>query len=108
MELKFQKYLDSLNVRIFKNFEIKNFQTLFPIIKVEELLCEFSFKKEDVVYTGNILNVYENFVDVNFYDEECQFDESDNIDFENITSITLFSDYLSSLSEFMKSNSLFV
>lgn len=108
MKLKFQKYLDFLNLKKFKNFEINNFQSLFTTIKEEGLLCEFSFNKEDVVYIGNILNVYENSVDVNFYDEECQFDESDNIDFENITSITLFSDYLNSLSEFMKSNSLFI
>jgi hypothetical protein len=108
MKLKFQRYLDSLNLSMFKNFEIKNFQNLFTIIKQEDLLCEFSFNKEDVVYIGNIIYVYENSIDVNFYDDECQLDESDNIDFENITSITLFSDYLNSLSEFMKNNLLFV
>ncbi|MGE8431450.1 hypothetical protein [Chryseobacterium joostei] len=108
MKLKFQRYLDSLNLNMFKDFKISNFQNLFTIIKQESLLCEFSFNKEDVVYIGNIINVYDSSIDVNFYDDECQLDESDNIDFENITSVTIFSDYLNSLSEFMKSNLLFV
>ncbi len=108
MELKFQRYLDSLNLKRFKSFEINNFQSLFTTIKEESLLCEFSFNKEDVVYIGNIINVHANSIDVNFYDEKCRFVESDNIDFESMTSITVLSDYLNSLSEFMKSNSLFV
>lgn len=108
MELKFQRYLDSLNLKRFKGFEINNFQSLSTTIKEESLLCEFSFNKEDVVYIGNIINVHASSIDVNFYDEKCRFVENDSIDYESMTSITILSDYLNSLSDFMKINSLFV
>jgi len=100
---KFQMYFEELPKKIFKDNKISNFEELFTIIQSLDLLCELSLSEEDVVYIGKIIDVYEDSIDIDFFDTECKLMDQAYVEYEDITTVTVFSDYLNTLSEVMKS-----
>ncbi|WP_336686328.1 hypothetical protein [Chryseobacterium bernardetii] len=100
---KFQMYFEELPKKIFKDSKISNFEELFTIIQSLDLLCELSLSEEDVVYIGKIIDVYEDSIDIDFFDTECKLMDQAYVEYEDITTVTIFSDYLNTLSEVMKS-----
>lgn len=102
MSKKFQKYFYDSNKTVFKSFEILNFQNLFNLIKSMDLLCELSLSKENVVYIGKVINVYDDSIDIDFFSTECKLIDNAFVEFEDITSVSILSDYLDTLSEVMK------
>ncbi|WP_284462627.1 hypothetical protein [Chryseobacterium sp.] len=102
MTKKFQKYFDDANKKILKTTEIKDFQSLFNAINSMDILCELSLNKEDVVYIGKVINVYDDSIDIDFFNTECKLIDNAFVEFEDITTVSIFSDYLDTLSEVMK------
>lgn len=102
MTKKFQKCFDDTNKKILKNTEIQDFQSLFNVINSMDILCELSLSKEDVVYVGKVINVYDDSIDIDFFNTECKLIDNAFVEFEDITTVSIFSDYLDTLSEVMK------
>jgi hypothetical protein len=102
MTKKFQKYFDDANKKNLKTTEIQDFQSLFNVINSMDILCELSLSKEDVVYVGKVINVYDDSIDVDFFNTECKLIDNAFVEFEDITTVSIFSDYLDTLSEVMK------
>lgn len=100
---KLQMYFEEQPKKIFKDSKISNFEELFTIIQSLDLLCELSLSEEDVVYIGKIIEVYEDSIDIDFIDTECKLMDQAYVEYEDITTVTVFSDYLNTLSEVMKS-----
>jgi hypothetical protein len=106
MTKKFQKYFDDANKKILKTTEIQDFQSLFTLINSMNVLCELSLSKEDVVYVGKVINVYDDSIDIDFFNTECKLIDNAFVEFEDITTVSIFSDYLDTLSEVMKDGSV--
>ncbi|CAA7386637.1 hypothetical protein [Chryseobacterium fistulae] len=103
MMKKIQIYFDEPIKKIIRDSKTNSFEELFTVIESLDLLCELSLSEEDVVYIGKIIDVYEDSIDVDFFDTECNLMDNAYVEYENITTVTIFSDYLDSLSEVMKS-----
>lgn len=102
MTKKFQKYFDDANKKTFRTTVIQNFQSLFTLINSMDVLCELSLSKEDVVYIGKVINVYDDSIDIDFLNTECKLIDNAFVEFKDITTVSVFSDYLDTLSEVMK------
>lgn len=99
---KVQIYFEEQTKKIFNDSKISNFEELFTVIQSLDLLCELSLSEEDVVYIGKIIEVYEDSIDIDFFDTECKLMDQAYVEYEDITTVTIFSDYLNSLSEVMR------
>ena len=100
IKFKSKNYFDDLSKTAFRDCE--NFQKLFTVIQSMDLLCELSLSKEDVVYIGKVINVYDDSINIDFYDTECKLYDNACVMYDDITSISVFTDYLDTLSEVMK------
>ena len=75
------------------NIEFSNFKDLFTHLKETNLFCELSLSKENVVYIGKTINAYEDSIDIDFYNTNFKLIDNAFIKFEDITSVTILSDY---------------
>ncbi|RTZ50084.1 hypothetical protein EJ377_08520 [Chryseobacterium arthrosphaerae] len=97
MKGKIQSYFDG-SKDIITGRVPDNFEELFKIIKSSDLLCELSLSEEEVVYIGKVIEVYEDSIDIDFLDTECKLMDHAYVEYEDITTVAIFSDYLNTLS----------
>lgn len=107
LKQKAQKYFDESSKKIFKNHPIHNFQELFRMIHSLELLCEMSLSEEDVIYIGKVVEVYDDSIDIDFFDTECKLLDNAYVEYEDITCVTIFSDYVDTLCEVIKNPEMY-
>lgn len=104
MNKKTERYFDDINKKDIKNSKLQNFQDLFAFVKSKDILCELSLSKEDVSYIGKVINIYEDSIDIDFFSTKCKLVDNAYVEFEDITTVTIFSDYLDTLSEIIRLN----
>ena len=106
MKDKIQKYCDASTMKIVKDSPPNNFEELFTTIKSLDVLCELSLSEEDVVYIGKVTAVYEDAIDIDFFDTECELMDHAYVEYGDITTVAIFSDYLDTLSTVIKSTKM--
>lgn len=87
----------------FNQHEHINFQTfkeLFQYLKVQTLFCALSLTKENVIYIGKIINIYDISIDIDFYDVKFQLLDKAFVKFQDIKMVTILSDYVNTFTEF--------
>lgn len=102
MKRKSEKYLDEPQNRVFKDPSLHSFRDLFQLIYSLDLLCELSLSAEEVVYIGKVINVNEDSIDIDFFDTKCNLMDNAYVEYADMTHVTVFSDYVNTLSDFIK------
>lgn len=97
---KYENYIKSDTRYVIPDFV--NFKDLFLYIKQKNIFCELSLTKEDIVYIGNIVDVNNECIDIDFYDSKFKLLDKAYVYFEDITTVTILSDYINTVELFSK------
>jgi hypothetical protein len=85
-----------------KGTEFNDYKALFQYLKKNNTFCELSLSKEDVIYIGEIINVHENSVDIDFYSTKFELQDNAYVEFDDIFSVTILSDYVKTIQSEIK------
>lgn len=81
------------NDKRYLNIEFSNFKDLFDYLKEKNIFCELSLSKENTVFIGKTINAQQDSIDIDFYDKNFRLVDNAFVKFEDITSVTILSDY---------------
>ena len=81
----------------------KDYKDLFSYLKKNKVFCELALSKENIIYIGEIIEVHQESIDVDFFDTNFMLLDNAYIKYDDIKSITIFSDYVDTYGKYILS-----
>lgn len=88
----------------YQKLKFESFNDFFLSIKKENIFCEFSLSKENSIYIGEIIDIREDSIDVDFYTTNFLLLDKAYVEYKDITTVKVFTDYSLTFKKFHKNN----